>query len=255
MKTSFYFFLWIIIYPILGLFNNEGIERNSFIIALIVVLGIGWLINRAIQNIIGYERATKTLPIVEDIYTGNVESFRQRISKELSINIVTAIYFLIATVFTVITIVNGTNDLVAIIIFALLTFGEISRCYQYFKANSQLSANPTVEQCIEIAQEVYHLDYDEYYESRQTYSYEEMLPPRPRCFKAYNIISMTISAICSIVGVMFIGLGLFTMISLPSLTSGIAGGMLLMYGTLAAYFGVSDFIGSLRTLSHDKNIK
>ena len=30
MKTSFYFVLWILIYPILGLFNNDFINNLSF---------------------------------------------------------------------------------------------------------------------------------------------------------------------------------------------------------------------------------
>lgn len=39
MKTSFYFVLWILIYPILGLFNNSFIDNNAFIVALAIVWG------------------------------------------------------------------------------------------------------------------------------------------------------------------------------------------------------------------------
>lgn len=46
MKTSFYFVLWILIYPILGLFNNTVINDNAFIVALAVVWGFSWLLNR-----------------------------------------------------------------------------------------------------------------------------------------------------------------------------------------------------------------
>ncbi len=34
MKTSFYFVLWILIYPILGLLNNSFINENSFVVPL-----------------------------------------------------------------------------------------------------------------------------------------------------------------------------------------------------------------------------
>ena len=39
MKTSFYFVLWILIYPILGLFNNSFIDNSAFIVAFAIVLG------------------------------------------------------------------------------------------------------------------------------------------------------------------------------------------------------------------------
>lgn len=37
MRTSFYFVLWILIYPILGLFNNSFTDNNAFIVALAIM--------------------------------------------------------------------------------------------------------------------------------------------------------------------------------------------------------------------------
>lgn len=31
MKTSFYFVVWILIYPLLGLIDNQFVNRNSFL--------------------------------------------------------------------------------------------------------------------------------------------------------------------------------------------------------------------------------
>ncbi len=75
MKTSFYFVLWILIYPLLALFNNSFIDNNSFIIALAVVWGVSYLLNRSIPDTIRYERIERSFPIMETVYTGNVKTF------------------------------------------------------------------------------------------------------------------------------------------------------------------------------------
>ena len=98
MKTSFYFVLWILIYPILGLLNNSFIDNNAFIVALVVVWGLSWLLNRIMPNTMTYEHALNVAPILEDVYTGNVASFSKRLSKEATIELVTAIYFIVTTI-------------------------------------------------------------------------------------------------------------------------------------------------------------
>ncbi len=50
MKTSFYFVLWILVYPILGLLNNSFINENTFVLALALVWGLSWLLNQAIPK-------------------------------------------------------------------------------------------------------------------------------------------------------------------------------------------------------------
>ena len=76
MKTSFYFVLWILIYPILGLLNISFINNNTFVVALAAVWGISWLLNQTMSKTHTYERASQIAPILEDVYTCNVESFR-----------------------------------------------------------------------------------------------------------------------------------------------------------------------------------
>lgn len=80
MKTSFYFVLWILIYPILGLFNNSFIYNNAFIVALAIVWGLSWLLNRIMPDTLTYERVLQVAPILEDVYTGNVASLRSVLS-------------------------------------------------------------------------------------------------------------------------------------------------------------------------------
>ena len=93
MKTSFYFVLWILIYPILGLLNNDFVNNNAFVVALAAVWGFSWVLNRSMPKTLTYERVSQIAPILEDVYTGNVESFRKRLSREAMVETITSVIF------------------------------------------------------------------------------------------------------------------------------------------------------------------
>lgn len=251
MKTSFYFVLWIIIYPILGLFNNSVIDNNAFIVALVVVWGLSWVLNRAMPNILNYERALQIAPILEDVYTGNVSTFRKRLSREATIETITAVYFVVTIIVIAIAIFKvGVNDWIALAVFGLFTFGSISRSITLLKAKSQLNENPTSEQCMEIADETYKLDYASYYEAHNGVSYNDMLPSKPKFFKVFRIFSTIIAVIASLLGLLYILSAIVIMFSNTSVEIGAVAGMYFLYGSLATYFGIKDFISCIQ-----KNIK
>ena len=247
MKTSFYFVLWILIYPILGLINNSFIDNNAFIVALAIVWGLSWLLNRVMPKTLTYERATQIAPILEDVYTCNVQSFRKRLSKETAIETVTAVYFSVTTVVIALAIFKaGINDWIALAVFGFFTYGAISRSVSLIKAKSQLKANPTPAQCMEIVEKTYKLDYTPYYEAHTGVSYNDMLSPEPRYFKAFRVFSIMISSTTLFLGLLYIVLGIVIMFSQSSLETGAVAGMYFLYGSLAAYFGMKDFISSIR---------
>ncbi len=247
MITSFYFVLWILIYPILGLISNSFIDNNAFIVALAIVWGFSRFLNRVMPKTLTYERATQIAPILEDVYTSNVQSFRKRLSKETAIETVTAIYFSVTTVVIALAIFKaGVNDWIALAIFGFFTFGAISRSASLIKAKSQLKANPTPAQCMEIAVKTYKLDYAPYYEAHTGVSYNDMLPPKPRYFKAFRVFSIMISSIALLLGLLYIVLGIVTMIFQSSLEAGAVAGMYSLYGSLATYFGIKNFISSIQ---------
>ena len=167
MKTSFYFVLWILIYPILGLINNEFVNNNAFFLAFVAVWGLSWLLYRLMPKTIAYERASRITPILEDVYTRNVNSFLKRLSSDTLIEIVTAIYFSVTTLVVAITIfIGGVNDWIALIVFGFFTIGAILRSIKLCKARAALHSNPTAVGFMEIATDVYRLDYASYYEAR-----------------------------------------------------------------------------------------
>ena len=243
MKTSFYFVLWILIYPILGLFNNDFIDNNAFIVALAAVWGLSWLLNRLMPETLTYERVSQIAPILEDVYTGNVASFGKRLTQESAIELVTAIYFAISTiVIGIVVFIAGINDWIALIIFGFFAFGAISSTINLMRAKSSLNENPTGEQCMEIATETYNLDYESYYEQRQEVSYKEMFPPRPRHFKVFQIFSIIIAVIAALLGLFYIATAIFIILGSFSLEAGAFAGMYFLYGSLATYFGIKDII-------------
>lgn len=248
MKTSFYFVLWILIYPILGLLNNSFINENSFVVALALVWGLSWLLNRVMPETLTYERVGQIAPILEDVYSGNVTSFKKRLSRETWIETITAIYFCITTVVIALAIFKaGVNDWIALAVFAFFTIGAISRSANLVKAYYSIKTNSTPEQCMEIAEETYKLNYATYYEARQNDTYETMLPTRPRHFKAYQWFSIIIASIASLLGLLHIILGAVIMLTNYYIEAQAVACMYFLYGSLAAYFGVKDFITILQS--------
>lgn len=248
MKTSFYFVVWILIYPLLALFDNSFINENSFFVAIAVVIGLTWLINKTMSNTLLYENASRIAPILEDVYTGNISSFGKRLTRDTLLEIVTAAYFLVTTALILLVMINyGARDWFSLLVFGFFAISAISRSYVFNKARTALNRNPTPQQCMEIAEETYKLDYASYYEERQRYPYEDALPPRPRFYKVFLIFSLLMAVIATLLGVIFIVRAAILSFALSGVTAQALAGMYFLYGSLATYFGVKDLVSIIRS--------
>lgn len=245
MKTSFYFVLWIAIYPILSLI---GIYNNEFYVAFFAIWGLSWLLNHVMPKTLIYEKASEDAPILEDVYTGNVASFSRRLSRDAAIQIVAGVYFAVTVTFIIIMLLNGGFDgLLELVIFGIFAYGAISRSVSLLSAKSQLRANPTPEQCMDIADETYRLDYATYYENRvNAANCKEALPPRPRYFTAFRIFSIIFAVISSLLGTIYLISSIYIMISNTYLEAETIALIGFLYGALAIYYGVIDFISCIR---------
>lgn len=219
--------------------------------ALAIVWGLSWLLNRMMPATLTYENALNIAPILEDVYTCNVAYFNKRLSKESTIELITAIYFIVTTIVIALAIFKaGVNDWIALIVFDFFTIGAVSRTANLIKAKTLLKSNPSTEQCMKIAEDTYKLDYASYYEARSGSEYKQMLPEKPKHFKAFRIYSTIISVICALLGAAYIILGIILFFGQPIEVQTIAG-MYFLYGTLATYFGIKDFLSSIRTGNSD----
>lgn len=245
MKTSFYFVVWILIYPLLGLFNSTFIDENAFIVALLAVWGLSWLINRTMPDTLAYERASQAASILEDIFTGNLIHFRKRITRQAIIECITSFYFLITTLVLVMKVAGyGGDDWLALIVFALFTYSTIARSIRLLHDYSRLKAHTTKEECERIASDTYVLDYDAYARDRERDSYANLLPRKPKHYKAFQIVSMFIAGICVCLGLIYIVMGVTVMFGHDSIGTGAIAGMYFLYGSLATYFGIKDLISN-----------
>lgn len=241
MKTSFYFFLWIIIYPLLGLIHSPWIFQNSFIVALFIVWGMSWILNKNMPDTLRYERVSELTTVLEEVYSGNVRAFMRRLSRMVTVEFVTAIYLGVAFVFVLFSMVRGSaDDWIALLIFGFFAFGAISRAVKLNQVFNRVKANPTREECAAAVEETYRVDYGGYYNARVNTTAEAMLPPRPKHFKGFQIFSLIIAILCALFGLYYLIIAII-MLGENRSAEAISGGLMyFLYGSLAAYFGIKD---------------
>lgn len=249
MKTSFYFVLWFVIYPVRVSLYNDFANNGSFFSALVIVCGLSWLLNRLIiQNIMVYEKDLKTLPIMGDVYNGNITSFKKRLSRDTNIALLTSVYFIISTVVVVSAIFEyGINDWFVLILFGFITYSCVSQSFRFYKSKMQLNINPVTGVCIEICKNIYKLDYWKYEWARDHHIPDTfMISSTPRFFKIFKIVSIAFACIAMILGLSFMFVGISGIIGYVH-TPHADYGMRFLYGSLVVYFGVKDLISCLQT--------
>lgn len=255
MKTSFYFIIWTIIYPILGLFNSSFIDSNSFLIALLAVWGLSWLLNRLMPETIRYERSLRYATIMEDVVEKRFDKFAKRVGRDAMIETINACYFIVSTVVILIGMIYyDISTWLPLAVFGMLSIGAIARSVKLITADSKLKSNLTYEQCGETLDRVYGLDINAYAETRETYSLAEIYASRPRHFKAFQISSIIIAVVAAILGVVYLILGATLFLPRYSIEGGAIGSMMILYGVLAVYFGVKDTLETYRSIKLLHNI-
>ena len=246
MKTSFYFFLWIIIYPLLGLLKNPWFYQNSFIVALFIVWGFSWILNKNMPDTLRFERVSEIATILEEVYSGNVKAFMQRLSRMVSVEFITAFYLGVAFVFVLFSMVRSSaDDWIALLIFGFFAFGAISRAVKLNQAYQRIKHNPTPGECAEVVEETYRVDYSGYYRSRTHMTAEALLPPQPKHFKVFQIFSLIIAIICSLFGLYYLIMSIIILAENRSAEAISGGIMYFLYGSLAAYFGIKDTVSCI----------
>lgn len=254
MKTSFYFVLWIIIYPLLGLLHNEFISNNSFFVALILIWVLSWFLNRNMPDTLRFERMSTAYPILEDVYKGNVVSFMKNLGRRALTETVMSLYFCLAVVVILATSLRGGSGIFELVIFGFFAIGIIVNSSRLVNAYFRLKRNPTPDECALIAEDTYKLNYTAYYEQRQGRTYANMFPPRPGSYKGFLVFSAVVAVIAVVLGVITIIFAVITSYSYRSVDAGIMSSMYFLYGGLAVYFGLRDLLSCLRSLKTDRSL-
>lgn len=201
MKPTFYFGLWMLIdlmpVPItIELPDKSLISNIGSFLELAVTFGVLWLLYRIMPKTLTYDGRVKDTSILEDVYTGDVKSFRKRLSREIMDKTILAIFFFALTAADLLMdLIDGYNEWIYPIVFGFFTFRLMNRSIKLLKAKSGLDSNPTSEQCREIANGVYGLDYASYHEARGNRSYQDILPKLPAHYELFQVISLTFAII------------------------------------------------------------
>lgn len=270
MKTSFYIVIWFLLCLFLRLFDNSFIHDYAFIVALAIVWGLSLLLNHVMSDTLEYERVLQNSPILEDVYTGNVSSFRKRLIGDCCIETAIAICFF-ATFVIALDIFkpgenNGGNNWIAVAICGFFAYRAISRSVPLIRATAVLISKPTPEQCMKIADKTYKLDYASYSDARNGASYQDMLSSEPEDFKVYNTFSMVIAAMVALPGLFWIVfcilytiLCIIICIMMKTLDGELIDStrMIIIYSSLIslpACIGVKDFVSCIRAKSNTKAI-
>lgn len=244
MKTSFYFVVWIVIYPLLGFLGNAWIDEHSFFVALICVWALSWFLNQVMPETIAYERKFSLAQIMNEVYTCNVDGFRRRLSRMSMIEFIGLLYFVATFLFTLFIMkVGGSTGIFELIVFGLLAAGTIINTVKLQKYSRQLRKNPDPQESVAIVEEM-GMDYTTYYEERQNSDQNALVPPAPRNFSIFQIFSLIAAGICTLLGIVFIILAILYFVGNTSFGATSFGIMFLLYGSLATYYGIKDCISS-----------
>lgn len=241
MKTSFYFFLWFVIYYLIELTGSSVLIQNSFVVALIAVIIVGRLERKIFAGELIYQVNLNRAYLFEIFYSNDVVKMTKIVQKRCLGQTVSAIYCILV-IASLLAMHRG--DIFAYFIFGvygimMMTASSKSlTTYRDIKANglpafsdSQFAADGEA--------------YLKYCELRKQYSVKELQPQMPPISKWANIASILFAVAC-------IGGGLiYMLIFFWGMGFGLANmfySALFVWGFLAVYFGFKDLISSILTL-------
>lgn len=243
MKTSFYFVLWIIIYPILDYF---GLQDNSFIIALLIIFVLSWILNSRFATLNIYEQFSQSAPILESLFNEDIGSVVKRLTRDFIVETITGVYLLLATaLMAYMVFVLDSSETFALVIFGLITAGAMIRSNKLHKALRSIKSDPSEKNCAIVLGNAYHLNYELYQTARQTESYDDLFPYRPKFYTLFVVFSFICAIACILLGTFFIITSLLPILIDGFSILGIFYIMRFLYGSLALYFGIKDIVSIL----------
>ena len=239
MKTSFYFFLWFIVYYLIGLTGSQLLIQNDFFVALILVFCISRLDNKLFYKETQYQTNLNRAYIFEIFYSNDSEKMAKVVRQRCLGQTIWAIYCIL-TVAGLLALHN--TDIVAYVIFGffgIMSMIASSRFYSQYRAIKE-NGLPSFDES-QFSQD--EDSYRKYCELRGQYSAQELLPHTPSISKWVNIASLVFAIACIGGGMFYLFLILFGINHIDMLFSA-----MLIWAVLAVYFGIKDLIGSIRVL-------
>ena len=243
MRTSFFFVMWIIVYPILDIVGIDGIEKYAFVIALMLIGGLSMVLRRLFPALIEYDSITEKIPILEEVYNEDTTAFRKRLKRNFGIEAITSSYFIFTILLSLFIMLELHLPMVIeVAVFGILAYGSIAHALSLRRALRSVNDNPSPQNCMWIVDDVYRTNYIGYYNMRKIHSYEELIADRPRHYGAYRIVSIVFAVIAAILGCATIALGLLSLTQTAIVLAAPMAIVMLLYGSLALIYGLKDAV-------------
>ena len=239
MKTSFYFFLWFIVYYLIGLTGSQLLIQNDFFVALILVFFISRLDNKLFSRETQYQANLNRAYIFEIFYNNDVDKMTKIARQQFLGQTIWAIYCIL-TVAGLFALHN--TDFVAYAIFGffgIMSMIASSKLYSQYRKIKENGLPPFDESQFSADEESYR----RYCELRSQYSAIELQPKMPSISRWVNIASIVFSIACICGGLFYLFLILFGIGHINMLFSA-----MLIWSVVAVYFGVKDLISSIQIL-------
>lgn len=239
MKTSFYLVIWIIICICLLLCNtNEFVRENIAIISTIIVLGLLWVINTRLSSQLYLLHERKLLRVRSLSYNiDNISKTNERVPNLSSfIRYGRVIFFVISLIFIGYNLVYyrvldywwGLTDWFGFIIFTIFSLQIIFKTP--FRRDDISESN--------IINETHVIEYKKH-----------VISSIPKCFLFYKKLNIFFSILATLLGILIGVCAIYLFVihketRLVTPTIGLACAFYI-YGTLATYFGIKDFLSIL----------
>lgn len=245
MKTSFYFVFWILIYPLIDLLNIPFLSENSFFIACVFIMFIlPKIVNRIFEKDLIYRQQKANIDSLEDIYSNNLTKIRKNIFTNILLTGVSFIYFV--SFIIGIYILSFSDSILLYIVFGFLSIvygiGLIKQLRLYWELkNIELIDEDSIYLLIDDNNMPY---YENYYESRQSNSYNDICSQLGNPRKAFKITSIIFSIISIILGITLLIIWLPVLLYANTGESFIIA--MILYAGMAFFYGVKDIIETIR---------
>lgn len=236
MKASFYFVLWQLAWLPAILLNIPFLNEYGFFFACIIVFFADRIIRKLLKNQIEYQQICEVAFIMEMAYNNDYKKYKQQALLQM---IVYTVIFVYTSFYFIALFTSFSNvPLIDYILWgAFMILAGISSLW-YIRLYLQVRKAG----CVILDKGLQEI-YQSYKDERGTCTYEEMLLPRPKHYKAINTVNTIFAILSIVIGLLIITI-LYTYRGELNSNAELVEISLIIYGALAFYCGIKDLLNT-----------
>lgn len=236
MKASFYFVLWQLAWLPAILLNIPFLNEYGFFFACIIVFFADRIIRKLLKHQIEYQQMCEVAFIMEMAYNNDYKKYKQQALLQMIVYTVIFVYIsfnfiALFTSFSNVPLIDYILWGAFMILAGISSLWHIRLYLQVRKAG-----------CVILDKGLQEI-YQSYKDERGTCTYEEMLLPRPKHYKAINTANTIFAILSIVIGLLIITI-LYTYRGELNSNAELVEISLIIYGALAFYCGIKDLLNT-----------